>query len=190
MLFYVYLKPYIGRGPLWQAVANDPSCDTYWWTNLLYINNFVGANAVSRNFFMDGWMDEWMKDGWMNEWLMDGWNECVDEWMKDGWMNECWVDGWMVEGTNEWRDEQVIVTLNFKKLKIEWKTEKKKDEKWKEEGKKHCNIISKFVLGKPDKWYKKRRNERKGKDISPYHRSLQLQRAVDKTLIDVVEMED
>ena len=41
VLFFIQLLPYLGYGPLWSTVdkyAED--CREYWWTNLLYVNNF------------------------------------------------------------------------------------------------------------------------------------------------------
>ena len=43
ILFYLYLMPLIGKGPMWSTVTVNTlakPCDDYWWTNLLYINNF------------------------------------------------------------------------------------------------------------------------------------------------------
>jgi peptidoglycan/LPS O-acetylase OafA/YrhL len=40
LLIYWKLMPYIGDGPLWANVSDNTNCDDYWWTNLLYINNF------------------------------------------------------------------------------------------------------------------------------------------------------
>jgi len=37
------LLPYFGQGPWWKLVdtyVSRTACDSYWWTNLLYINNF------------------------------------------------------------------------------------------------------------------------------------------------------
>ena len=40
ILFYDKMNGFLGQGPVWfTAQANTP-CDKYWWTNLLYINNF------------------------------------------------------------------------------------------------------------------------------------------------------
>ena len=33
------ILPYVGSGPLWY-IRNVASCEKYWWTNILYINNF------------------------------------------------------------------------------------------------------------------------------------------------------
>lgn len=42
--FYAYLFPLLSDGPLWYTQNEDSipikSCVKYWWTNLLYINNF------------------------------------------------------------------------------------------------------------------------------------------------------
>jgi peptidoglycan/LPS O-acetylase OafA/YrhL len=42
LLIYWKLMPHFGNGPLWGDLYNIDSkhCDNYWWTNLLYINNF------------------------------------------------------------------------------------------------------------------------------------------------------
>jgi peptidoglycan/LPS O-acetylase OafA/YrhL len=40
LLIYWKLLPYMGNGPLWPSFYSNKNCDKYWWTNLLYINNF------------------------------------------------------------------------------------------------------------------------------------------------------
>ncbi|XP_071813468.1 nose resistant to fluoxetine protein 6-like isoform X2 [Apostichopus japonicus] len=40
MLFYVFITPYFGHGPFAQTLSAREDCPKYWWTNLLYINNF------------------------------------------------------------------------------------------------------------------------------------------------------
>ncbi|CAG9325188.1 unnamed protein product [Blepharisma stoltei] len=42
ILFYWSLQKHIGNGPLWYRgnSINDP-CKKYWWTDILYVNNFV-----------------------------------------------------------------------------------------------------------------------------------------------------
>ena len=43
---------YMGDGPSWPfAKESDPACKQYWWTNLLYINNFFGIKK--QVFFVD-----------------------------------------------------------------------------------------------------------------------------------------
>ena len=50
LLIYWQLMPYFADGPLWMALYDDKQCDHYWWTNLLYINNFHPdySNMVSN----------------------------------------------------------------------------------------------------------------------------------------------
>ncbi len=40
LLFFAKLTRFLGDGPLWYAMQEETPCDKYWWTNLLYINNF------------------------------------------------------------------------------------------------------------------------------------------------------
>ena len=40
LLFYAKMTGFLGEGPLWYKEQRNPACDKYWWTNLLYINNF------------------------------------------------------------------------------------------------------------------------------------------------------
>lgn len=43
ILFYIFIFPFCGQGPLWfekSQGADIENCKKYWWTNLLYINNF------------------------------------------------------------------------------------------------------------------------------------------------------
>lgn len=40
LLFYAKLNGFVGSGPMWFGQQTNPACDKYWWTNLLYINNF------------------------------------------------------------------------------------------------------------------------------------------------------
>lgn len=41
IVFFIQLLPYMGYGPMWSTVDNYAAdCGEYWWTNLLYINNF------------------------------------------------------------------------------------------------------------------------------------------------------
>ncbi|KAJ8316917.1 hypothetical protein KUTeg_004821 [Tegillarca granosa] len=42
MMVYVPLFPYFGTGPMWPQNGVEPDfCKDSWWTNLLYINNFL-----------------------------------------------------------------------------------------------------------------------------------------------------
>ena len=41
ILFWVHIKEFLSSTPSWLTVtADSPLCSKYWWTNLLYINNF------------------------------------------------------------------------------------------------------------------------------------------------------
>lgn len=40
----VFLIPYLGSGPAWKETIEDhitEKCRSNWWTNLLFINNFI-----------------------------------------------------------------------------------------------------------------------------------------------------
>jgi len=44
VVFFVFkILPYMGSGPLWH-VKDVSRCEKYWWTNILYINNFYPTN--------------------------------------------------------------------------------------------------------------------------------------------------
>lgn len=44
MVFYTLITPYFGEGPFAQMLSVRQNCPKYWWTNLLFINNFYPAN--------------------------------------------------------------------------------------------------------------------------------------------------
>jgi hypothetical protein len=41
ILFVTKLRPFFGAGPIWFAAADTSACSENWWTNLLYLNNFL-----------------------------------------------------------------------------------------------------------------------------------------------------
>jgi len=43
LLFWWTLQPYMGIGPVWIKITDrfNDDCEDYWYTNLLYVNNFV-----------------------------------------------------------------------------------------------------------------------------------------------------
>lgn len=45
LFFAMYVMPYMGKGPLWNNYEKlVETCNTYWWTNILYINNLYPLN--------------------------------------------------------------------------------------------------------------------------------------------------
>ncbi|EDO47385.1 predicted protein [Nematostella vectensis] len=47
--FYVSLEPHLGSGPLWYThQMGNPACEKYWWTNVLYINNFYPNELIKE----------------------------------------------------------------------------------------------------------------------------------------------
>ncbi|XP_046843470.1 nose resistant to fluoxetine protein 6-like isoform X2 [Xenia sp. Carnegie-2017] len=47
ILFNLKLKPFVSKGPLWeQHLKEDEGCRKYWWTNLLYLNNFYPSDIT------------------------------------------------------------------------------------------------------------------------------------------------
>ncbi|XP_030841635.1 nose resistant to fluoxetine protein 6 [Strongylocentrotus purpuratus] len=48
ILLYTFVYPYLGEGPFWyQRVEDVRGCYQWWWTNFLYINNFVPSDTSS-----------------------------------------------------------------------------------------------------------------------------------------------
>lgn len=52
LLFYDKMNGFLGDGPLWYQAQAKNACDKYWWTNLLYINNFYPTDMNASCF---GW---------------------------------------------------------------------------------------------------------------------------------------
>lgn len=49
LIFGMFLLPLLGSGPIWSKYAKVMQpCQTYWWTTLLYINNFYPSNMDDR----------------------------------------------------------------------------------------------------------------------------------------------
>ncbi|XP_022806962.1 nose resistant to fluoxetine protein 6-like [Stylophora pistillata] len=55
VLFYDKLNGFLGKGPLWFYAQNNPQCEKYWWTNLLYINNFYPKKTNGGHGLCMGW---------------------------------------------------------------------------------------------------------------------------------------
>lgn len=46
LLLYVSLLRYIGSGPMWDADAQVAFCNKWWWTTLLYVQNYVNVREI------------------------------------------------------------------------------------------------------------------------------------------------
>ena len=43
--FGILVMPVFGKGPIWNTYAKVmQGCESYWWTNLIFINNFYPVN--------------------------------------------------------------------------------------------------------------------------------------------------
>ncbi|XP_063954820.1 nose resistant to fluoxetine protein 6-like isoform X1 [Lytechinus pictus] len=51
-LIWLFLKPYLGSGPVWQSNVSDPFCSRDWWVNLLYINNFYHNDCIAWVWYL------------------------------------------------------------------------------------------------------------------------------------------
>eukprot|EP00057_Strongylocentrotus_purpuratus_P004135 XP_003728102.1 PREDICTED: nose resistant to fluoxetine protein 6 [Strongylocentrotus purpuratus] len=48
ILLYTFVYPYLGEGPFWyKRIEDTQDCYQWWWTNFLYINNFVPSSTSS-----------------------------------------------------------------------------------------------------------------------------------------------
>ena len=54
MLFSFKVLPYIGSGPLWN-LPDVNRCENYWWTNVLYINNFYPVVYSDQCYYGVTW---------------------------------------------------------------------------------------------------------------------------------------
>jgi hypothetical protein len=48
ILFTIHIYPLLGSGPEWNSTVNSQAqnCEKYWWTNLLFIQNFFEHHDV------------------------------------------------------------------------------------------------------------------------------------------------
>lgn len=54
MLFSFKVLPYIGSGPIWY-LPDVSRCENYWWTNVLYINNFYPVVYSDQCYYGITW---------------------------------------------------------------------------------------------------------------------------------------
>lgn len=54
ILFYMTWFPKIGEGPLWddRLMLEKERCMASWWTNILYINNYVNTDQMVSQVFV------------------------------------------------------------------------------------------------------------------------------------------
>lgn len=55
ILIYTNLLKHLGTGPMWSYIQYNyvENCRKYWWSTLLYIQNYVNINnQVKRSFFV------------------------------------------------------------------------------------------------------------------------------------------
>ncbi|KAK3910548.1 Nose resistant to fluoxetine protein 6 [Frankliniella fusca] len=57
MLFYAVAMPSLGSGPLWKATTTREAvaCRRWWWTNLLYVNNYVHGEPGEYGCMLQSW---------------------------------------------------------------------------------------------------------------------------------------
>lgn len=56
MLITANIVPHLGDGPLWpqKAWSEAETCKKNWWTNLLFISNFIDAKHEVRLMIISG----------------------------------------------------------------------------------------------------------------------------------------
>ncbi|XP_047105843.1 nose resistant to fluoxetine protein 6-like [Schistocerca piceifrons] len=56
ILFHCGVLPYMGSGPFWKSTVlqEQTRCETNWWTNVLYVNNYIdpGNMCVFQSWYM------------------------------------------------------------------------------------------------------------------------------------------
>ena len=50
ILLRAKLAKFFGAGPVWFVEADSSACSEHWWTNLLYLNNFLKTGEVRPAF--------------------------------------------------------------------------------------------------------------------------------------------
>ncbi|XP_022092124.1 nose resistant to fluoxetine protein 6-like [Acanthaster planci] len=48
ILVWMFIQPFFGDSPVWYTNTARTSCEKYWWTTLLYINNFYPQGFASQ----------------------------------------------------------------------------------------------------------------------------------------------
>ena len=60
VFLYFKMLPRVGSGPVW-LLANFDDCDKYWWTNILYINNFYPVIYANSCYLLTWYMSVLMQ---------------------------------------------------------------------------------------------------------------------------------
>jgi hypothetical protein len=55
VFFHATLLPHMGSGPFWNATVGleQRRCSTNWWTNLLYINNYINVGDMVSKYLIE-----------------------------------------------------------------------------------------------------------------------------------------
>ena len=53
--------PHVGSGPLWLSMDEISHCEKYWWTNILYINNFYPTMLTSSCYLITWYLADVMQ---------------------------------------------------------------------------------------------------------------------------------
>ena len=69
LLFMHKLVNFLSEGPLWHPEILEYRCRKYWWTNLLYINNFYPTSFVDQVKLIA--YLKWRKEGGRLKWYID-----------------------------------------------------------------------------------------------------------------------
>lgn len=48
IFFSTYIHPVLYNGPGWTTGVDEQHCKDYWWTNILYINNFYPVSVLEN----------------------------------------------------------------------------------------------------------------------------------------------
>lgn len=55
ILLQAKIVPLVDKSPLWFTIVNEQRCKDYWWTNLLYMNNFHPSNTFQDSCLQWTW---------------------------------------------------------------------------------------------------------------------------------------
>jgi peptidoglycan/LPS O-acetylase OafA/YrhL len=71
IFFFWSMQKYIGNGPLWIGVGDfNEDCDSYWYSNLIYMNDFIPDGNVSNCIGVSWYLSNDMQIFWIAPILM------------------------------------------------------------------------------------------------------------------------